>query len=159
MSVDFGKFDKLVNQEEVKKAIAEAPQTDDVPAGTYRVSIDKMEVEPTKAGDKLMFSIGLRIRQTIEAPRKQDNRLIFFHRVICGNKTTEKWSDSKAIAGVVTWVNEFLHEDEAIEFQSYSQFADEILDVFQNVAGDIELEIKYDPEKFNPISIVDVFDL
>lgn len=158
--MDFGKFDKLVNQDEIKKQMEAAPEFDDVPAGTYRCSIEKMEVKPTKAGDKLMFAVQLKIKETLDAPKKQDKRYIFFNRVICGNKNTDKWNDGIAIKGVCTWINKLLPEgDEGIEFTNYSDFADEVLDIYQDICGSIEVDVKYDPEAFNPINISDVIDL
>ena len=94
MAVDFSAFDKKVDldalQEEVKNA--DLSSFEDVPDGTYIVGFDKMEIKPTKAKDKLMFAVRCKIK---EGPHK--GRLLFFNRVISGNKTSEKWNDGKAI--------------------------------------------------------------
>lgn len=156
--MDFNKFDAMVNKDELKKQMDAAPEFDDVPKGTYITVIDKMEVKPTKAGDKLMFAAQLGIIETIDAPKKQDKRKLFFNRVICGNKTTEKWNDGVAIKGVISWVEKLLDEDDTIEFKNYSQFADEILDIYQDICPQVALKIDYDPDGFNPITIVEVFD-
>lgn len=158
MGIDFSKFDKLVNQEEIQKQMDAAPEFDEVPVGTYVTKIKAMEVKPTKKGDKLLFSAQMQITKTVEAPKKQDNRYIFFNRVISGNKATDKWNDGVAIKGIITWVNK-LTGDEDLEFKNYSQFAEEILDIFQDIADNIEVQVKYDPDAFNPIIIEDVFDL
>lgn len=158
MSVDFKQFDKLVDQKELKKQMEAAPEYDDVPKGTYIAVIDKMEVKPTKAGDKLMFAVQLGITETINAPKKQDKRKIFFNRVICGNKTTEKWNDGIALKGVISWVEKLLDEGDTIEFKNYSQFAEEILDIFQDICPGISVQISYDPDAFNPVTIEEVFD-
>lgn len=160
MAVDFSKFDEAVNSDELKKEINEAPeqQFDEVPAGRYIVAIESMEVKPTKKGDKLMFAVGARIKETVEAPKKQDNRCIFFNRVISGNRSTEKWNDGRAIKGVLTWLSEIVDHD--VEFESYSKFAAEVESIFKDEVEDaIEIEIDYDPEAFNPISIVEVYDV
>lgn len=156
--MDFDKFNQMVNQEELKKQMEAAPEYDDVPKGTYMAVVDKMEIKPTKAGDKLMFAVQMGITETINAPKKQDKRKLFFNRVICGNKTTDKWNDGVAIKGVISWVQKLLDEGDTIEFNNYNQFADEILDIYQDVCPQIELKIDYDPDAFNPISIVEVFD-
>ena len=100
MAVDFSAFDKKVDldalQEEVKNA--DLSSFEDVPDGTYIVGFDKMEIKPTKAKDKLMFAVQCKIK---EGPHK--GRLLFFNRVISGNKTSEKWNDGKAIKSVCTW--------------------------------------------------------
>lgn len=102
MAVDFSAFDKKVDldalQEEVKNA--DLSSFEDVPDGTYIVGFDKMEIKPTKAKDKLMFAVQCKIK---EGPHK--GRLLFFNRVISGNKTSEKWNDGKAIKSVCTWLD------------------------------------------------------
>lgn len=156
--MDFDKFDKMVNNSELKKQMEAAPEYDDVPIGRYVVKIDKMEVKPTKAGDKLMFTVQMGIIKTIDAAKKQDKRKIFFNRVICGNKTTERWNDGVAIKGVITWVEKLLEDGDNLEFKNYSQFAEEILDIYQDVCPAISVEIKYDPDAFNPVEIIQVYD-
>lgn len=156
--MDFNKFDKMVNKEELKKQMETAPEYDDVPKGIYMTTIDKMEIKPTKAEDKLMFAVQMSIIETIEAPKKQDKRKIFFNRVICGNKITERWNDGVAIKGVISWLEKILDEDDTLEFKNYSQFAEEILDIYQDICPNIELKIDYDPDAFNSIDILEVFD-
>ena len=160
MSVDFEKFDQLVNQKELKAQMEAAPEFDDVPKGRYNCTIKSMEVKLTKNQDKVIFAVSLQIKDTIEAPKKQDNRYIFWNRVICGNKTTEKWNDGVAIKGVITWISKILTDDDIpLEFKNYSQFADDILDIFQSVCPSVELDVDYDPDAFNPITIKDVTDI
>lgn len=156
--MDFNKFDQMVNKDELKKQMEAAPEFDDVPAGVYMAVIDKMEVKPTKAGDKLMFAVQMGITETLNAPKKQDKRKIFFNRVICGNKTTERWNDGVAIKGVISWIEKLLDEGDPIEFKNYSQFAGEVLDIFQDICPQISLKISYDPDAFNPVEIIEVFD-
>ena len=160
MSVDFSKFDSLVNQKELNEQIknAEDVSFDEVPACKYTVQIEKMEVKLTKAQDKLMFAVQMKIINTIDAPKKQDGRWIFFNRVICGNNATEKWNDGRAIKGVITWIEKLLEDGDTIEFKNYTQFADEVLDIYQDICPQIALDIEYDPEAFNPVSILEVFD-
>ena len=148
----------MINNDEIKKQMEAAPEYDDVPAGTYMVVIDKMEIKTTKAGDKLMFAVQMGITETIDAPKKQDKRKLFFNRVICGNKNTEKWNDGIAIKGVITWIEKLLDEGDTIEFKNYSQFAEEVLDIYQDICPQILLKIDYDPDAFNPVSILAVFD-
>lgn len=156
--MDFAKFDSLVNKDNLKKQMEAAPEYDDVPKGTYMVVIDKMEIKPTKAQDKLMFAVQMGITETIDAPKPQNKRKLFFNRVICGNKTTDKWNDGVAIKGVISWIEKLLDEGDSIEFKNYSQFADEILDIFQDICPQVALKVNYDPDAFNPVSIVEVFD-
>lgn len=157
MAVDFSAFDEKVDLTALQKEVDEAPDTDfaDVPDGVYIVSIEKMEIKQTKAKDKLMFAVQCKIKEG-----DQQGRMIFFNRVISGNKTTEKWNDGRAIKSVCTWVNELLSEDDdPVVFVNYTDFAVQILEVFQSIQGAIELEVKYAANAFNPITINEVFDL
>lgn len=156
--MDFAKFDALVNNDTLKKQMDAAPEYDDVPKGLYICNIDKMEIKPTKAGDKLMFAVQLGITETVSAPKKQDKRKIFFNRVICGNKVTDTWNDGVAIKGVITWVEKLLDDGDTLEFRNYSQFAGEILDIFQDICPQISVKVQYDPDAFNSITIEDVID-
>ena len=158
--MDFDKFDKLVDQKKLQNEAdpANDVEYDDVPKGTYIISIQRMEVKETNAKDKLMFSVQCKIVETLDASKKQDNRWIFFNRVIYGNRVTERWNDGRAIKGVLTWLEELT--DVKLDFKSYSTFADDVEDLFEDVVKDkIEVQIKYDPEAFNPISIQEVFDI
>lgn len=160
MSVDFAKFDKLVNQKELKAQMNAAPEFDDVPKGVYKCSIEKMEIKSTKAQDKLMFAVQLKIKETLDAPKNQNNRYIFFNRVICGNKSTDKWNDGVAIKGVISWIGKLLTEDDDdLEFKNYSQFAEDVLDIYQDICPHVEVDVKYDPDAFNPVTITDVTDI
>ena len=155
MAVDFSAFDEKIDLDELQKEVQEAPDTNfaDVPDGEYIVGIEKMEIKTTKAGDKLMFSVQAKIKEG-----EQANRMIFFNRVITGNKSL-KWTDGMAIKSVCTWVNELLSDDEEpISFVNYSDFADQILDVFQSIQGTIEVAVDYKADAFNPITIQEVFD-
>lgn len=156
--MDFDKFDKMIDNKELKKQMSEAPDFDDVPKGKYMAVIDKMEIKPTKAGDKLMLAVQMGITETIDAPKKQDKRKVFWNRVVCGNKASERWNDGVAIKGVISWLEKLLDEGDTIEFKSYSQLADEVLDIYQDICPHVELKIDYDPDAFNPITIVEVFD-
>ena len=156
--MDFDKFDKMVDNKALKAQMDAAPTYDDVPKGTYICDIEKMEVKPTKAGDKLMLAVQMGITETVEAPKKQDKRKIFMNRTICGNKCTEKWNDGIAIKGVITWLEKLLDDGDHIEFENYSKFAEEVLDIYQDICPNIEVKVNYDPDGFNPIEIVEVYD-
>ena len=157
MAVDFSAFDEKVDLESLQKEVQEAPDNDfdDVPDGEYIVGIEKMEIKLTKAQDKLMFAVQCKIKEG-----EQQNRIIFFNRVISGNKVSDKWNDGKAIKSVCTWANKLLADDEApVEFINYQDFADQILDVFQSIQNNIEIAVEYKANAFNPITIKEVYDL
>ncbi len=157
MAVDFSAFDAMMDpnlQEDVKNAKEFA----DVPNGDYIVGIDRMEVKLTKAKDKLMFSAQLSIKENSDGSTcTQKGRKIFFNRVISGNKTSENWNDGRAIKSVITWISKMGIDD--LVFVNYSDFAEQVLDIFQEVQGTVELDVTYKADDFNPITINEAFDI
>lgn len=158
MAVDFSAFDAKMDpnlQDDVKNA----KEYEDVPNGDYIVSVDKMEVKTTKAGDKLMFAVQMSIKENSDGSKSnQKGRKIFFNRVISGNRVSESWNDGKAIKSVITWLNK-LGTDLIPEFVNYSDFAELVLDIFQEIQGKVELDVTYKASDFNPVSINEVYDI
>lgn len=154
MAIDYSLFEGRVDLNALQKEVAEAKDFEDVPDGDYVVSIEKMEIKLTKAKDKLMFAAQFKIKEG-----EQKGRMIFFNRVILGNKSP-KWTDGQAIKSVCTWVNHLIAEDDApVDFVNYPDFEEQILDVFQSVQDAVELEITYEAKNFNPVTIKEVIDL
>lgn len=158
MAVDFSAFDAKMDpnlQDDVKNA----KEYEDVPNGDYIVSVDKMEVKTTKAGDKLMFAVQMSIKENSDGSKSnQKGRKIFFNRVISGNRVSESWNDGKAIKSVITWLDK-LRTDLIPEFVNYSDFAELVLDIFQEIQGKVELDVTYKASDFNPVSINEVYDI
>lgn len=158
MAVDFSAFDAKMDpnlQDDVKNA----KEYEDVPNGNYIVSVDKMEVKTTKAGDKLMFAVQMSIKENSDGSKSnQKGRKIFFNRVISGNRVSESWNDGKAIKSVITWLDK-LETDLIPEFVNYSDFAELVLDIFQEIQGKVELDVTYKASDFNPVSINEVYDI
>ena len=149
--MDFSKFDNAINQDELAKQLEEAknnPQQSDkeVEEGNYTVKIEKMELGATKDG-RPMFKVQCRI---LDGEFKK--WCLFMNRVIYGTK-----NDANMINSVIGWL-EKLEPSMDVEFKNYSQFADLVLDIFEEVADSVELDVYYDPNAFNSISIEDVFD-
>ena len=150
--MDFSRFDATINEAELSKQLEEAknnaPQTDkQVPAGNYTVKIEKMEVAATKDG-RPMFKVQCRI---LEGEFKK--WCIFLNRVLYGTK-----NDATMISSAIGWLQK-LEPSVAVEFKNYSQFSDLVLDIFEEVADAVELDVEYDPEAFNSISVKEVFDV
>lgn len=158
MAVDFSAFDAKMDpnlQDDVKNA----KEYEDVPNGDYIVSVDKMEVKTTKAGDKLMFAVQMSIKENSDGSKSnQKGCKIFFNRVISGNRVSESWNDGKAIKSVITWLDK-LGTDLIPEFVNYSDFAELVLDIFQEIQGKVELDVTYKASDFNPVSINEVYDI
>ena len=166
--MDFSKFDATINEAELAKQLEEAqnnaPQGDslETPAGDYVAKIEKMELGATKDG-RPMFKVQLRVIEAGENASdevaeylshfKNKKPCLFMNRVLYGTK-----NDANMISSVIGWL-EKLEAGIDLEFKSYSQFADLVLDVFEEVADAVELAVNYDPKAFNSISITEVFDV
>lgn len=149
--MDFSKFDKQINGETLKKDIAEAAennqQFEETPAGTYTVKVENLEVGETKDGRpmlKAMFRI-------IEGEQKK--RCLFMNRVLFGTK-----NDANMIASAIGFLKS-LDSGLDVEFENYSQFANLVLDIFEEIESTLEYEVEYDAEAFNSVSIKEVFEV
>ena len=158
MAVDFSAFDAKMDPN-LQNDVKNAKEYEDVPNGDYIVSVDKMEVKTIKAGDKLMFAVQMSIKENSDGSKSsQKGRKIFFNRVISGNRVSESWNDGRAIKSVITWLDK-LETDLIPEFVNYSDFAELVLDIFQEIQGKVELDVTYKASDFNPVSINEVYDI
>ena len=167
MAINFEKFDSMINEAELSKQLEEAkknaPKGDslETPAGNYVTKIEKMEIGATSDG-RPMFKVQLRVIEAGENATdevveylshfKNKKPCLFMNRVLYGTK-----NDANMIQSVIGWLGK-LEAGIDLEFKNYSQFADLVLDVFEEVADAVELEVNYNPKAFNSISISEVFD-
>ena len=78
---------------------------------------------------------------------------IFANRVIYGTK-----NDGNAIASVIGWIKTLEpSEDIEVKFESYSQFADLLMDIDEDIC-ELEYKLSYDPDDYNNIRIDDVLE-
>ena len=75
------------------------------------------------------------------------------NRVIYGTK-----NDGAMIQSVLTLLEKFA-TNTLPEFAGYNAFVDNVLDIYEEIQGKVELEIDYDADAFNSISIKEVYDL
>lgn len=162
--LDFSKFDNNIDLGAIEEAKKNPHNGEglDTPAGNYVTRIEKMELGATKDG-RPMFKVMMRVVEagenaTAEVTEylnhfKAKKPCIFMNRVIFGTK-----NDANMIASVLGWLDKLETETRA-EFKNYSQFADCVLDIFEEVADSIELDVNYDPDSFNSIEINEVFDI
>ena len=164
--MDFSRFDSQLNsdmEKQINEAKANQPTGDglETPKGSYVAKIEKMELASTKDG-RPMFKVMLRV---IEAGENASDEVreylghfkskmpcLFMNRVIYGTK-----NDPQMIASVIGWL-EKLEPSEMVVFKNYSQFSDLIMDIYEEMVDAVELEVVYDPDAFNSISISEVYD-
>ena len=156
MAIDFSKFDNQINAEQLKTEIAEAAENGggykEIPDGSYIVKLERLEIGETGPNSKggagrPMLKAMFRITEGEYA-----NGCLFVNRVLYGTK-----NDAAMIASALGFLRS-LDSGLDIAFESYSQFADLVLDVFEEVADALEYDITYEKDDFNQISIVDVFE-
>lgn len=144
--MDFSKFDKQVDLEGLKKDIEDSANNDfkEVPHGSYEVAITKLELGESKKGDP-MVKVWFKI-----LTGEYRNSLIFMNQVI-----TQGFQ--------IHIVDDFLRSLETdidIHFESYSQYNELLLDVFEAVEDKLEFALKYGENKgFNTFEITEVFEV
>lgn len=150
----FDKWDKNVDTEGLQKDIAEAEanggQGDyrEVPVGTYEVKIDKMEIKECgseKHAGEPMFTVQFRILEG-----DFENSCLFMNQLI-----TEGWQ--------IGQVNKFLRSldvNDTVEFKTYGQYNDMIMDMMESIDGSLEFLLEYGKNKkgYNTFKIKDVYD-
>lgn len=160
MAIDFSKFDKQVDTNQLKKDIADAQangtgEYKEVPKGLYTCELERLEVGETKDGRPMLKAM-MRIIGD-EDGQKCDftKNCLFMNRVIYGTK-----NDGNMIASAIGWLKSLEPSEEVgeIVFESYSQFAELVLDIADDVSGDLQYIVAYDPDAFNNISIDDVIE-
>lgn len=144
--MDFSKFDKQVDLEGLKQDIEESASNDfkEVPLGTYEVAVKKLELSESKKGDP-MVKVWFKI---ISGEYK--GSLIFMNQVITRGFQIH----------IVDELLKSLETDVDIHFESYSQYAELLADVYEAVDGNFEYALKYGENKgFNTFEITEVFEL
>ena len=149
MSNIWSKFDKTIDAEGLKKDIANAAEGSmefkEVPEGQYDVKITKMEPNTSKKGAP-MLTIWFKV-----LAGEYEGSLIFYNQVL---------SQGFGIHNA----NEFLRSLDTkidIEWNSMEQYADLILDVFEEVDGNLEFALDYSKNNkgYNVYKITEVFEV
>ena len=152
MDIDFDKINRSVDLEGLRKDVenASANGTGDfptIPAGKYEVALASLEIKGTKNDNRPMLAASFKILSG-----KYKGQRLFMNRVIYGTK-----NDANMIKSAVGWLNS-LDSGVDVAFEDYKQFSELVMDVAEAVDGKIEYAVEYDDNKFNSISIAEVFD-
>jgi hypothetical protein len=151
-------------QKDIQEAAANGGGNfEEVPYGTYEVSIEKMELKATKVDKnsddpkkhvaRPMVSIWFNI-----VDGKYEGQKIFMNQVIYGENAGFQ----------IHIVNELLRsmvqkcaKAPVVEFKSYSQYNDLLMDIHELVSESFEYKLKYDKTKkgFSTFAITEVFAL
>ena len=143
------KFDKTIDTEglvnDVKEAAENGVAYKDVPHGEYEVKIDKLELVASKAGDP-MVTVWFKV-----LTGEYKGSRIFMNQVI-----TQGFQ--------IHIVSEFLRSldtDVPIEFVTYRQYGNLLMDVMEAIDGNLEFGLSYGENKkgFSTYEITDVFEV
>lgn len=146
--MNWEEFDKQVDLDGLKEDIENntGGNYKEIPHGNYEVAITKLELDTSKKGDPMV-----KVWFKIVSDGEYNGSLIFMNQVI-----------TKGFQ--IHVVNDFLRSLETdidIDFESYSQYAELLLDVFEAVNGNYEYALKYGKTEkgFNTFEITEVFEL
>jgi hypothetical protein len=144
------KFDEAIDtkglQEDVKEAAKNGTGSfKEVPHGEYEVEVNKMELIASKKGDP-MVTIWFKV-----VSGEYKGSLIFFNQVITQGFQIHN-------------VNELLRSMDTgldIEFKTYKQYGNLLMDVMEEIDGQLEFALKYGEGKkgFSTYEITDVFEV
>lgn len=139
------KFDKEID-DETRKQIEAAENTEfvEVPHGDYEVKISNMELKLSKNGNP-MLTIWFKI---VSGDYK--NNLVFMNQVL--NTPFQISIANKMLRSLAPF--------KEITFEKYSQYADLIMDIFEEIDGKFEYALKYGEKKgYNTFEIIDIFEV
>lgn len=146
--MNWEEFDKQVDLDGLKEDIENGTSGDykEVPHGNYEVAITKLELTTSKKDDP-MVSIWFKIVSDCD----YKGSLIFMNQVV--TKGFQLHIVKDFLKSLETGID--------IDFKSYAQFANLLLDVFEAVNGNFEYGLKYGKTEkgFNTFEITDVFEL
>lgn len=145
MSNMWEKFDREIDKD-IQQKIAEAENSEyvEVPLGDYEVKVDNMELKISKNGNP-MVSIWFRI-----VAGDFEKNLLFMNQVI--NQPFQ--------IGLANKILRALDPNKEVEFESYTQYANLILDIFEDIDGKYEYALKYGEKKgFSTFEVLDIFEV
>lgn len=149
MSNIWEKFDKVIDVEGLQKDVQEAAKNGanyrEVPHGEYEVKIEKLELVESKKGDP-MVTIWFKV-----VSGEYKGSIIFFNQVI-----TQGFQ--------IHIVNELLRSldsDIEVEFKTYKQYGQLLMDIHEAIDGRLEYGLKYAEGKkgFSTYEITDVYEV
>ncbi len=144
-------FDKAIDTKAIQNDIASGAAASgsfkEVPHGEYEVSIEKMELVATKETHKPMLSVWFKVLSEGE----YKGSLIFMNQVV-------EQSFQVHIA------NDFLKSLESgldVEFKTYKQYGNLIMDIHEAISGKLEYALKYSKNSkgYNRFEITEIFEI
>lgn len=151
MAINFEEFDKKMNLDSLKKDVADAAGSNsgdypEVPLGTYDVAIVKLELGVSKKGDP-MLTCWMKI---LDGEYK--NSRLFMNQVV--TKGFQIHLANKFLRDLVEGLGI------AVEFESYAQYAELILDISEEICDAREYTVAYGEKNgFSTFDIKEAYDV
>lgn len=155
----FSKWDKEIDTEGLQKDIEEAATNGgggnykEVPHGNYEVAIQQMELKASKKGDP-MVSIWFKIVSDGE----YKGSMIFYNQIITQGFQIHNCNEMLRMI-----VSEMGEDIPFVEFKTYKQYSELLMDIYEAVADNFEYVLKYTANKknkdFSDFEITEVFML
>lgn len=152
----FDKWDNNIDTkglaEDVKQAAIDGENRTykEVEPGEYEVSVEQMEVKESSKGDP-MVSIWFKIVSN----GKYKGSMIFMNQVIT------KGFQVNIVNKILRAMTEACSDAPEIEFKTYKEYAELVMDVHEAISGNFEYALKYGKNNkgFNTFEISEVFVL
>ena len=147
MAIDFSKFDAAVNLDELKAGVEKAAENTggnypEIPLGTYVVKIEKLELTESKKHQP-MLTCWMKI---VEGDFKGQR---LFMNQVC-NQDFQIYLARQFLRSLDSGLD--------VSFESYTQFANLIMDIAEEVES-LEYEVEYGEKKgFKTFEITEVYD-
>lgn len=139
----FDKWDKAIDTEGLVKDIAEAAENGgqgnykEVPHGDYEVAIQQMELKASKKGDP-MVSIWFKV-----VSGEYKGSIIFYNQVITQGFQIHNCNE------MLRKIASEMKEKPVIEFRTYKQYGELLMDIFEAVEDNYEYGLHYTANKKN----------
>ena len=139
----FDKWDKAIDTEGLAKDVAEAAENGgqgnykEVPHGDYEVAIQQMELKASKKGDP-MVSIWFKV-----VSGEYKGSIIFYNQVITQGFQIHNCNE------MLRKIASEMKEKPVIEFRTYKQYGELLMDIFEAVEDNYEYGLHYTANKKN----------
>lgn len=153
----FSKWDKEIDTEGLQKDVADAAANGgtgnykEVPHGNYEVAVQQMELKASKKGDP-MVSIWFKI---VEGEYK--GSLVFYNQVVTQGFQIHMVNE------MLRKMCEEMSDAPVIEFKTYKQYSELLMDIYEAIADNFEYGLKYTANSknkdFSNYEITEVFVL
>lgn len=151
----FDKWDNTIDLEGLTKDIQDAEQNNtrnykEVPHGDYEVAVHQMDVKPSKNGNP-MVSIWFKIVSEGE----------FKGSMIFMNQPISQGFQVHIVNAILRTMTSELSDAPEIEFKSYKQYKNLVMDVFESINENFEYALSYKKGKgdFSTFEITEVYTL